>query len=89
MGDVEVVSTFLARTDATMLGDSVVREDQSEIGRRSVGRVVLFCRIQRGQVSRARQELTGAALALKNGATLGELRCERPQMQLREIPPAV
>ena len=39
--------------------------------------------------ARARQKLTGVALAPKNGPTLGELRCERPQMQLREIPPAV
>ena len=46
-------------------------------------------RIQRGQVSRARQELTGAALAPKNRATLGELRHQRPQTQLPEIPPAV
>ena len=46
-------------------------------------------RIQRGQVSRARQELTGAALAPKNGATLGELRHQRPQTQLREILPVV
>ena len=46
-------------------------------------------RIQRDQVSRARQELTGAALAPKNGATLGELRRQRPQTQLREIPAAV
>ena len=36
--NVEVVSTFLARTDATML-DSVARENQREIGRRSVGRI--------------------------------------------------
>ena len=46
-------------------------------------------RIRQGQVSRARQELTGASLAPKNGATLGELRHQRPQTQLREIPPAV
>ena len=39
-------------------------------------------------MSCARQELTGAALAPKNGATLGELRHQRPQTQLREIPPA-
>ena len=40
-------------------------------------------------MSRARQELTGAALAPKNGATLSELRHQRPQTQLREIPPTV
>ena len=37
--NVKVVSTFLARTDATLLGDSVARENQSEIGRRSVCRI--------------------------------------------------
>ena len=44
-------------------------------------------RVQRRQVSRARQELTGAALAPKNEATSRELRARRPQEQLREIPP--
>ena len=43
-------------------------------------------RVQRGQVSRARQELVGAKLALKDQTTLNELRGRRPQEQLREIP---
>ena len=43
-------------------------------------------RVQRGQVSRARHELTGAKLAPKDEATLNELRNRRPQEQLREIP---
>ena len=43
-------------------------------------------RVKRGQVSRARQELTGAALAPTNEATLRELRARRPQEQLRQIP---
>ena len=43
-------------------------------------------RVQRGQVSRARQELTGAKLAPKDESTLNELRNRRPQEQLREIP---
>ena len=37
----------------------------------------------------ARQELTREALDPKNGATLDELRRQRPQMQLLEIPHAV
>ena len=36
-------------------------------------------RVERGQISRARQELTGASLAPKNGDTLTELRSKRPQ----------
>ena len=44
-------------------------------------------RVQRGQVSWARQELTGAALAPKNEATSRELRARRPQEQLRQILP--
>ena len=31
-------------------------------------------RVERGQVSRARHELTGAALVLRNNETLGEMR---------------
>ena len=46
-------------------------------------------RVQRGQVSRARQELTGAALAPKNEATLQELRARRPQEQVQPIPQKV
>ena len=42
--------------------------------------------MQRGQVSRARQELVGAKLAPKDQTTLNELRGRRPQEQLREIP---
>ena len=43
-------------------------------------------RVERGQVSRARQELTGAALAPKNSETLRELQRRRPQDQMSEIP---
>ena len=46
-------------------------------------------RVERGQVSRARQELTGAALAPKTADTLRELQEKRPVAQMREIPPAV
>ena len=46
-------------------------------------------RVQRGQVSRARHELTDAKLAPKDEATLNELRNRRPQEQLREIPGVV
>ena len=37
-------------------------------------------------MSRARQELTGAALAPKNSETLRELQRRRPQNQMNEIP---
>ena len=46
-------------------------------------------RVQQGQVSRARQELTGASLAPRNSATLDELRSKRPQARQAEIPFAV
>ena len=46
-------------------------------------------RVERGQVSRARQELTGAALAPKTADTLRELQEKRPVAQVREIPPVV
>ena len=45
-------------------------------------------RIQQGQVSRARHELTGASLAPKTRATLDELQQRRPQEQRRENSPA-
>ena len=41
--------------------------------------------IQRGQVSRARQTLTGAALAPKTEETFQLLQGRRPQAQIREI----
>ena len=43
-------------------------------------------RVERGQVSRARQELTGATLAPKTDETLRELQGRRPQERIREIP---
>ena len=46
-------------------------------------------RVERGQVSRARHELTGAPLAPKNEETLAQLRRQRPQEQIKEIPRAV
>ena len=58
------------------------REVLTEAERR--GRAALD-RVQRGQVSRARQELVGSVLAPKTLATLTELRSHRPQAQLREI----
>ena len=44
-------------------------------------------RVERGQVSRARQELTGAALAPKTAETLRELQEKRPVAQVRESHP--
>ena len=46
-------------------------------------------RIQHGQVSRARHELTGARLAPKTEETLAELQRTRPQEQRRQISPDV
>ena len=46
-------------------------------------------RVERGQVSRARHELTGAPWAPKNEETLAQLRGQRPQEQIKEIPRAV
>ena len=43
-------------------------------------------RVQRGQVFRARQELTGAAFAPETAKTLAELRRRRPQAEIQEIP---
>ena len=43
-------------------------------------------RMQKGQVSRARQELVGSPLAPKTEETLRELRERRPQVATREIP---
>ena len=43
-------------------------------------------RVEQGQVSRARQELTGATLAPKTGDTLRELQERRPRERVREIP---
>ncbi len=43
-------------------------------------------RVLRGQVSRARHELTGAALAPRTDATFAELQGRRPQAPVRPIP---
>ena len=43
-------------------------------------------RVRQGQVSRVRQELTGAALAPKTLQTLAQLQERRPQERVREIP---
>ena len=43
-------------------------------------------RVQRGQVSRARHELTGAPLAPKTMETLSELRARRPQARQSPLP---
>ena len=60
-----------------------VVEEQERGGRAAQSRV------QRGQVSRARQELTGAQLAPRDESTLEELRRRRPQERIREIPAEV
>ena len=46
-------------------------------------------RVERGQVFRARQELTGASLAPRNEDTVKELQRKRLQERRKEIPSAV
>ena len=49
----------------------------------------VYSRVKQGQVSRARQALTGAAVAPRTLETLAELQRRRPQERVREIPPEV
>ena len=65
---------------------SRARPERSDTEERERRAKAAQARVQRGQVSRARQELTGAALAPKNEATLQELRARRPQEQVQPIP---
>ena len=58
-------------------------QEHERRGRAALGRV------RQGQVSRARQELTGAALAPKTLETLAQLQERRPQERVREIPQEV
>ena len=58
-------------------------QEHERRGRAALGRVV------QGQVSRARQELTGAALAPKTLETLAQLQERRLQERVREIPQEV
>ena len=62
------------------------REASSEAERRGLAAQE---RVKRGQVSRARQALVGAALSPKTEETLEELRRRRPQAALRQIPQEV
>ena len=65
---------------------TVVRSETEDQVRR--GQAAL-CRVRRGQLSRARQELTGAALAPKTLDTLAQLQGRRPQEREMEIPAEV
>ena len=62
------------------------REASSEAERRGLA---AQGKVKRGQVSRARQALVGAALSPKTEETLEELRRRRPQAALRQIPQEV
>ena len=62
------------------------RGDSSEAERRGLAAQE---RVKRGQVSRARQALVGAALSPKTEGTLDEFRRRRPQAALRPIPQVV
>ena len=64
---------------------SRARPERSDTEERELRGKAAQARVQRGQVPRARQELTGAALAPKNEATLQELRAQRPQEQVQPI----
>ena len=64
---------------------SRARPERSDTEERERRGKAAQARVQRGQVSRARQELTGAALAPKNEATLQELPARRPQEQVQPI----
>ena len=68
---------------------SRARPERSDTEERERRGKVAQARVQRGQVSRARQELTGAALAPKNEATVQELRTRRPQEEVQPIPQEV
>ena len=59
------------------------RTPEEETSRRALA---AQSRVQRGQVSRARQELTGAALAPRNATTLEALQGRRPQDPVSAIP---
>ena len=58
-------------------------QEHERRGRAALGRV------RQGQVSRARQEFTGAAVAPKTLETLAQLQDRRPQERVREIPQEV
>ena len=67
---------------------SRARPERSDTEERERRGKAVQARVQRGQVSRARQELTGVPLVPKNEATLQELRA-RPQEQVQPIPQEV
>ena len=65
---------------------TVIRSETEDQVRR--GQAALS-RVRRGQLSRARQELTGAALAPKTLDTLTQLQGRRPQEREMDIPAEV
>ena len=67
-------------------GERPVKTDKGDRVRRAKAAMK---RVQRGQVSRARHELTGAPLAPKSLETPAELRRQRPQVRQSHIPQAV
>ena len=72
-----------ARFSRAPTSGATEKEDHRRRGRAAQSRV------QQGQVSRARQELTGAPLAPRNEDTLQQLRNRPPQEQLRAVPSEV
>ena len=72
-----------ARRSVVEVRGRIAKSEAQEQARR--GRAALS-RVQQGQVSRARQELTGADLAPKTLDTLAELQGRRPQVRGMDIP---
>ena len=86
------VTTPRERYRAKSVGDTVAEERACKtfglVVAQQVKSVGFHCsRVERGQVSRARQELTGAALAPKTADTLGELQEKRPVSPVRRSHP--
>ena len=79
--DGEISSVKLEKTHTIPLPEfKTAEDDHSRRGAAAQSRV------ERGQVSRARHELTGAPLAPKNATTLEELQSKRPVEQASPIP---
>ena len=76
-----------ARQTATRISRVTPDLDEAEDQRRRGN--AAQSRIQHGQVSRARHELTGARLAPRTEETLAELQRTRPQEQRRQISPDI
>ena len=75
-----------SETEAQPRSTTVVRSETEDQVRKEHA---ALSRVRRGQLSRAGQELTGAALAPKTLDTLAQLQERRPKERVMEIPPEV